>query len=240
MTLIIRLFFLSLFLLKSNMAWCQAVPADINKTIRWRLAPIINDSKIEAINFTSHDGMIEVVTDSGIIYTNRSGTYVFNGSIIKVKGKINETDNRWQKLGQIDFKNLPLKDAIKTVNGNGKRVIVTFEDPNCTYCKKLAPEIQKIPDLTVYTFVVPILSAESDLKARAIWCSQEKAENWKNLLAGVKKDFHTDVNCETPNERNLSLYKKLHMSGTPTIFFADNSRMAGYQSAESIEKSLAK
>ena len=69
---------------------------------------------------------------------------------------------------------------------------------------------------------------------------KNRSENWKSMLLDSKKEFHSDINCEEPNERNLQLYKKLHLSGTPAIIFSDNSRLAGYHVAEHIEKSLEK
>ena len=36
-----------------------------------------------------------------------------------------------QKPSQMNFADLPLNTVVKTVRGNGKRVIATFEEPNC-------------------------------------------------------------------------------------------------------------
>lgn len=56
------------------------------------------------------------------------------------------------QLSAIDFSTLPLDQAVKTVKGNGKRILVTFEDPNCGYCKKLGKELVPVNDVTIYTF----------------------------------------------------------------------------------------
>lgn len=60
------------------------------------------------------------------------------------------------------FGGLPLDLAIKQVRGNGMRKLVVFDDPNCTYCKRLAAETADITDVTIYTFLYPILSTESE------------------------------------------------------------------------------
>ena len=65
--------------------------------------------------------------------------------------------------------------AVKRVKGNGKRVIYTFEDPNCGYCKELQKELAKLNDVTIYTFLWPILSQDSVDKSKAIWCAATAA-----------------------------------------------------------------
>jgi thiol:disulfide interchange protein DsbC len=52
---------------------------------------------------------------------------------------------------------LPLADAIKTVQGTGARMLYVFSDPACQFCRRLEPELAKLPDVTIYTFVVPFL-----------------------------------------------------------------------------------
>jgi thiol:disulfide interchange protein DsbC len=47
------------------------------------------------------------------------------------------TRERIDEINKIKFSDLPLDKAIKTVKGDGSRVIAVFEDPNCGYCKRL-------------------------------------------------------------------------------------------------------
>jgi len=46
--------------------------------------------------------------------------------------------------------------------------------------------------------------------------------------------------CGTPLERNAALQAKLRITGTPTILFADNTKVEGYIKAEAIEAKLKK
>ena len=48
------------------------------------------------------------------------------------------------------------------------QVIATFEDPNCGYCKRLARDLQKLENITIYTFLLPILSEDSVKKSKQI------------------------------------------------------------------------
>src|SRR5439155_18507148 len=61
---------------------------------------------------------------------------------------------------KISFATLPLDDAVKTVRGDGTRVVAVFSDPNCPYCKVLDGELAKLDNVTLYTFLVPWISPD--------------------------------------------------------------------------------
>jgi thiol:disulfide interchange protein DsbC len=44
--------------------------------------------------------------------------------------------------------------------------------------------------------------------------------------------------CDTPLDKNASLAKKIGVTSTPTLFFADGKRMLGAYPAAEIEKAL--
>ena len=101
-----------------------------------------------------------------ILYTDEHGNHLIEGNLIETKTRINLTEERIDKLTAIDFEKLPLKDAIVWKQGNGERKLVVFADPNCGYCKKFERDLQKIKNVTVYTFLYPILGGDSPEKAR--------------------------------------------------------------------------
>jgi thiol:disulfide interchange protein DsbC len=45
--------------------------------------------------------------------------------------------------------------------------------------------------------------------------------------------------CKTPNEQVLALGQKLHIQGTPAIFFADGSRIPGAVDQKTLEAKLS-
>jgi thiol:disulfide interchange protein DsbC len=47
------------------------------------------------------------------------------------------------------------------------------------------------------------------------------------------------ANCESPNEKVLALGQKLHITGTPAIFFSDGSRIPGAVDQKTLEAKLA-
>jgi hypothetical protein len=77
-------------------------------------------------------------------------------------------------LSKIKFSDLPFAFALKAVKGNGKRVIAVFKDPNCGYCKRFRQNLQDVDNVTVYTFLYNILSPESAVKSKNVWCSADR------------------------------------------------------------------
>ena len=151
---------------------------------------------------------------------------------------MNITAERLQKLTAIKFSELPLELAFKRVHGDGKRVLATFEDPNCGYCKKLARDTVKLDNVTIYTFLYPILSPDSLEKSKQIWCATDKVKVWDDwMLDGKAPSGKSD--CDTSAvQKTVELGRKLNISGTPTIFFANGDRVPGALPLAQIEKKL--
>ncbi|MDR0703246.1 MAG: DsbC family protein [Azoarcus sp.] len=193
---------------------------------------------VESVTRIPQGRLYEVLLINGeLYYTDEAVSFLLEGSIIDTKTRRNITLARLEKLAAIDFKSLPLEQAVKRVNGNGKRVLATFEDPHCGFCKKLGQELQKVKDVTIYTFLYPILSPDSTSMSRNIWCARDKAVAWVNWV--VENKTPPLANCDSAViERNMELGRKLRITGTPTLFFADGSRAGGYLDADALEQRL--
>jgi thiol:disulfide interchange protein DsbC len=137
----------------------------------------------------------------------------------------------------VAFDQLPLRDAIKTVRGNGQRKVAVFSDPNCPYCKQLEPKLAGLDNVTLYTFLVPF---QGDAKPIAIWCAGDRAAAWQRLmLHGDDSALKTDAACDHPIARNLALAHQLGVQGTPTLIWADGSRTEGFVGRALLEARLA-
>ncbi|MDR2881711.1 MAG: DsbC family protein [Azoarcus sp.] len=197
------------------------------------------ESTVESVTRIPQGGLFEVVLDNGeMFYTDNAVSFFILGNIIDAKTKRNLTGERLDKLARIDFKSLPLEQAIKRVNGNGRRVIVTFEDPNCGYCKYLTQELEKVKDVTIYTFLYPVLSDDSITKSRHIWCAENKAAAWVSWIVNGKVPAARNCNSSVI-DRNMELGRKLRMTGTPVLFFTNGTRIVGYRAAADLELILA-
>ncbi len=194
---------------------------------------------VDAVSRTSYGGLYEVVLKSGeLVYTDEKTSFIIDGRLIDTGTRRDVTQARLNQLAAIDFATLPLDQAIKQVKGNGKRVMASFEDPNCGYCKRLAKEVATMTDVTVYTFLYPILSPDSTAKSNNIWCAKDKAKAWNDWMVDAKTP--AQASCDTSAvEKNVALGQKLRISGTPTLFLTDGSRIGGYVPAAELEKALA-
>jgi thiol:disulfide interchange protein DsbC len=136
------------------------------------------------------------------------------------------------------FDSLPLKDAFTIVRGNGKRKLAVFEDPNCGYCKRFERDLQKVDNVTVYMFLYPILSPDSAEKSRNIWCAKGQGQGLAGLDGARPGPGRRQLRHHRPDATSNSASKH-KITGTPTLIFADGSRVPGAINAQQVEKFLA-
>ena len=203
---------------------------------------------IDEISKTPIPGLYELRTGADIYYSDEKGDYVIlagrdgiEGHIIDTKAKADLTEERMDRALAAEMPRLPYKDAIVRKFGNGSRRLVVFEDPNCHFCKDVEKNIVSLKDVTVYTFLIPILGPDSETKARDIWCARDNATAWRSwMLEGVQPTRgmgQCDVAALT---RNVALADRLRINGTPGLLFDDGSRFAGFVDFERLSKHLDK
>lgn len=224
---------LPLALLLMSAGTATADEADVKKAMEAKLG-----AKVESVTKAGYLGLYEVFSDGNIVYTDEKATAFIVGPLIDGKTMKNVTEERMRKLTAIKFGDLPLERAIKQVRGDGKRVLATFEDPNCGYCKRLAKELQKLENVTIYTFLYPILSEDSVRKSKQIWCSADRARAWNDWMVDGKAPASKE-DCDTSAVgKNQEYGRKLNISGTPTMFFGDGERVPGAIPLARIEQKL--
>lgn len=229
----IKLFLLSLLIY----IFSSIVRAD-EASLKKSLSTYFPNEKIEVLKKMPSLQLYEVVVGDQLFYVDDKVNYFFSGHLFDLKNEKNLTEERLQEISgarQVDINSLPLEYAIKEVKGNGKRKLVIFSDPNCGYCKRLEKELVHISNVTIYTFLYPILNGSKEI-AEAIWCSDNRLKSWNNFMFnGVRA---TGTSCETPIDTLLQTGKKYGFNSTPTIVFANGTIVPGMLSAEMIEKKL--
>lgn len=208
--------------------------ASVKKIVEGKLG-----GPVSSVSRTPYFGLYELYVDGQIVYTDDKVSALIVGSLIDGKTMKNVTAERMQKLSAIKFSELPLALAVKQVRGDGRRVFATFEDPNCGYCKRLARDLSKLDNVTIYTFLYPILSPDSLEKSNQIWCASDRAKAWNDwMIEGRAPGGRGD--CDTTAVRKtIEAGRKLAINATPTIFFADGERIPGAMSLAKIEEKLA-
>jgi thiol:disulfide interchange protein DsbC len=219
----------ALLALTSLIAACNAAEPTTEEKIKKALEPRLGEgTKIETVKATPYGGLYEVRAGGDIIYTDKKGEYIILGQIYNAKTSVNLTKERVEEINRIKFSDLPLQHALKLVKGDGKRVIAIFEDPNCGYCKQFRKTtLQQANNVTVYTFMLNILSEDSAEKSKNIWCSPDRNKAWDEWMVENKMAPTAPASCANPNEAIFELGRKLKVNGTPAIFFADGTRIPG-------------
>ena len=180
--------------------------------------------KVDSVTKTPYAGMYEVRTNGDIFYTDETARYLFVGKVMDLTTLQDLTRARVDQISAIRFSDLPLGDAIKTVKGNGKRVMAVFEDPNCPYCRKLHQTLagdRQRHDLHLPA-QHPVRRFGGQVEGHLV--RARPRAGMAALDGRIKAAPAAPADCSTPNEQVLALGRKLRVAGTPTIYFADGSR----------------
>lgn len=225
-----------LFALMLSMA---AQADDGAENLEKRLKDLYPATRIERVQTSEIPALYEVTMGKNSAYTDATGRYFVFGHLFDMNTQRDLTAERMEKQQRIDFSQLPLGDAIKTVRGKGERVLAVFSDPDCPYCKRLEAELDKLDNVTLYIFPYPLegLHPEAVDKAVAVWCAPDRARAWADLIKTGK--VPAKRNCENPIQRNIQLAQRLGINGTPTMLSADGRMLPGAAPGDRIEQWLA-
>jgi thiol:disulfide interchange protein DsbC len=195
---------------------------------------------VESVSKTPFANLYEVVVDGHPFYADEKVTFLLQGDLHDLRGNLTRNLTQEGAAARASATLAKSTDlAVKRVKGNGKRVIYTFEDPNCGYCKELQKELAKVNDVTIYTFLWPILSADSVEKSKAIWCAKDRAKAWEDtMLKGIVPAGKRDCDV-TAIEKNVRLAQRFGMRGTPGVYLANGQQIGGFVPADKIESALA-
>lgn len=159
-------------------------------------------------------GLFEVQVNNEIFYTDSNAKYLIQGEMVELASGNNLTTKRQEDINRIKWSELPQAQAFKVVRGNGSRQIAVFSDPNCGYCKRLEKTLQQLDNVTIYNYLIPILSADSALKSKQIWCAADQQKVWNDwMLNNLGPSGKSD--CANPIDKNLTLAKTMALMARP-------------------------
>jgi thiol:disulfide interchange protein DsbC len=206
----------------------QQIRSDLQKKIG-------SNTKIKSVSASPIPGIYEVLVGTDVFYTDANSKYLIQGEIIEIATGKNITEQKQADLNRIKWSELNPSNALKVVRGNGSRQMAVFSDPNCGYCKRLEKSLQQLENVTIYTYLIPILSPDSAQKSKQIWCSVDPQKTYIDwMINGIAPSGKSD--CTTPLDKNMAIAKTYGITGTPTIFFTDGSRFPGAVQITDIEK----
>lgn len=226
--------------LAASLAFAVNAPARADEQdVMKRVKDKFPQSYVEKVFPTPYPGLYEVLMDNKLFYTDEQVTYVMVGNLIDVKSSQNLTQQRLRKLTAVDWKSLPLDLAIKKVKGDGSRRLAVFSDPMCQHCMVQEKELARITNVTIYTFLYPIerLHKGATAQAQAVWCSQDKAKAWDDLM--LSRIAPKAKACRDPIKKIEEVGTKLKIDVTPTMIFGDGTVVGGGIIAQQVEKLLS-
>lgn len=233
---VVRMVALCLLSVASLGAIAQTSTSDAKaQAVQKLFAERFDNPPITAVRPTPY-GLYEVQLGMDLVYTDENVSFVLDGTLIDAKTRRDVTRERQDALAKVPFDQLPFELSFKQVKGDGSRKLAIFEDPNCGYCKQLRQSLKGIDNVTIYTFPYPILSPDSTLKVRNIWCASDKGATWDAWMLQGK--VPSTIECDAPTDKMVALGQKLMVRGTPALFFYDGSRVGGAIPKEEIEKRL--
>ena len=218
---------------------CTAQADQTTDKLKAALQTRLADATIKSVEKSPIAGLYEVNLGSQIIYSDATGDYLILGDLIDAKNHKNLTEARLSETNRINFASLPFANAVKVVKGNGSRQIAVFSDPNCPYCKQLENTLKSVDNVTIYTFLYPVLSPDSEVKSKSIWCSTDRAKAWESWMQNRTAPTAAGT-CDTAAiDKNLKLGHEMNVTGTPTVFLADGRRLPGAVPADELNKQIS-
>jgi thiol:disulfide interchange protein DsbC len=183
--------------------------------------------------------VFEVVLGKNIGYADASGRYLLLGHLWDMTAGKDLTAEPKAALDKVDVQSLPVQMALHHKAGKGTRTLYVFADPMCGYCKQLEGALAEVDDVTVHTFVIPILGEESQRLATAIACSPDPAGSWRAWMREGKQPPAASPSCTPPIDELQRVARGAGVSATPTLVAADGRRFAGAMPAARLATWLA-
>jgi thiol:disulfide interchange protein DsbC len=141
---------------------------------------------------------------------------------------------------RLDLSKIPLSNAIVMGSQPAKTKIIIFDDPECSYCKKLHGEIKRLletrQDISFYIKLYPLdIHPKAYEKSKTIQCSKSA----KLLDDAFEGKELPKPDCDTKEiDENIRLAKELGINSTPTIILPGGRVINGYVDGQTLLKML--
>ena len=215
---------------------CQSVLSGVApEVLQAQLAQRYPQTRFTAVRATPLSGLLEVQMGENVAYTDADGRYFLFGHLYDMQEQRDLSAVPAAPVAA--YPAAALEQAIRFTQGSGERVLALFADPQCGYCRELEQSLQQLRDVRIDVFLTPLLGAESQRLAAAIWCAPDRAAAWRALMLDGQEP--PEAACVTPLADNLALVAQLGVRGTPTLIAADGRVLVGAASPERIAAWLA-
>jgi thiol:disulfide interchange protein DsbC len=217
--------------------WVTAAASQTNQAMLAKLKALYPAVTITDVLPSPIPGLFEIRMGKNVAFTNDEGRYLLFGAIFDSITKTVLTQlpavSDDASTANVSFPSEYLSQSIRTVRGDGSRVIAVFSDPKCAYCKQLEAELKKLNNVTIYTFLFPVLGEESAKIASQVWCANNRENAWLGYMSTGK--VASGRACDNPIQKNLTLGQRLGIQGTPMIIASSGAAQAGFKTARELD-----
>jgi thiol:disulfide interchange protein DsbC len=223
------------------LALAGTVSSQTNTQMLAKVRSMYPATQVQDVVSTPIQGVFEIRMGRNVAFTDSNARYLIFGAMFdpvtqEVLTQSNNGGDTHVENARMTFPSEHLQQALRTVKGNGARVIAVFSDPRCGYCRMLENELAKLNDVTIYTFIYAALGDESKRLAADVWCSEDRLASWSSAIQTGKAK--SSKACDHPTQNNMALGTRLGVQGTPTLIAMNGASIAGYRSASEIDRWL--
>lgn len=186
--------------------------------------------KVQSVEASPVAGLLTVLTDKGLFYTNEEGSILVQGNMFSLSGSIaNLTEQRMSQY-RLDMLQTTKPQMIVFPAKNEKHVVTVFTDVTCGYCRRLHSQIDEYNKLgiTIRYLAYPRAGEGSKVAQEMadIWCSKDP----KAALTAAKKGVKPEPipMCNAPIAQEYELGESFGINGTPALILDDGQLVAGY------------
>lgn len=195
--------------------------------------------EVTEIHETPIEGLKELVTNRGVIYTSLDGQFLVRGAIIDLDNRTNLTELKTKSLRNNQLQTV--EDSMIVYKApDEKHKITIFTDITCGYCRKLHNELDDLlsAGVTVRYLAFPRNGLQSSGYTALInvWCANDSQTALTRAKAG--ENIVSAMNCGAPLVEHYNLGKSFGFNATPAIILEDGTVIPGYQSAPELINAL--
>ncbi|GAB3734718.1 DsbC family protein [Luteimonas pelagia] len=190
---------------------------------------INNQLVIDRIGDAPIDGFREVIVDGKVVYVSDDGRYLFQGTLVDLREKLDLGQVAMAGLRRELLANVPAKDRIVFAPANPVHTVTVFTDVECGYCRRFHQDIGELnrQGIAVEYLAFPRMGPGSeDFETMvSVWCSADR----RKALTDAKSDRAVpDRECSNPVAAQYALGRKAGLTGTPMILAEDGTQLGGY------------
>lgn len=182
------------------------------------------------------EGLVEIQTSGGILFSSLSGDYFMMGTLYKLESNGQYEDVLAKRQAPLNAAKVEAfkESMIEFKAKDEKHVITVFTDITCGYCVRLHSQMKDYNDLgiTIRYLAFPRHGATGSTadQMAAIWGAKDQQTAMHN--GKVRREFpergEDFAKYQELIKQHYALGKELGISGTPAIFLPNGEMVGGY------------